>query len=207
MKEIVMNTYNDFRKSKEKGKAKYIKEDIKKSSISFKKWHVTYIFSVFVIGSIILITTITSFQTLLSVYAALLYGTITFIKQYLIMEKKRNEARNNLRNLSCDLLRADVETSCEDLQKAIVLEKKDKIKVVHGDIDLGDVVHIQTEKNNINDIYFYDIENQLRCLREVKKVIKTNGDKEVNIQTYLLSEDEYRNALENPKVKKIQNKI
>lgn len=118
------------------------------------------------------------------------------------IRKYKENANLNIKELLRLLFREDEEVSLECLENSVITTKKEIEKVEYRECDTNKVVlnhKIQTAETRV---YFKDTEEQLKCLKELRQVVKFQGEKEETCTLELLEPNDLAKEEIPAKVKK-----
>lgn len=118
------------------------------------------------------------------------------------IEKFRKSADINLKELLRLLFVKEEDVNYECLQNSVITHKKENESVEYVDVATSKKIlnhEIATEETMV---YFKDIEDELKCLRELRQLVKFNGTKEEEHTLELLDQYELEEMGIPKKVKK-----
>lgn len=129
------------------------------------------------------------------------------IDVYFTSKREKRNALQNLRDLSIELERNDVDVNTERLTKALVKESTTKEKVEYMEVQTRERILNHTKKTNERNYFFMDSDNKIRCLKEIEKIIKDSTGTEREHTLHLLEDHEFNeNDMEEKDIKKLRKR-
>lgn len=171
--------------------SKSLKRDLKR--INYKKRYVFLIptISLVIYFSILLLSKrgidVGSMLSALGMIGMQVPGMLNLKKD---INRFKENADLNLKELLRILFRKDEQVSLECLQNSVITSSKEKEKVEYRECDTNKVIINHEIKTTETRIYFKDTEEQLKCLKELRQVVTFQGEKEESHTLELLDEDD-----------------
>lgn len=87
------------------------------------------------------------------------------------IERFKKSANLNLQELIRLLFRNEVDTNCEKLKNGVLTHKKEKENIEYREVETNKKVINHAIKTEETRLYFKDIDEKLKCLREMRQII------------------------------------